>query len=1006
VTSKEIRDSFLKFFEEHGHRVVPSAPVIPYDDPTLLFTNAGMNQFKDVFLGTGKRDYLRAADSQKCIRVSGKHNDLEEVGRDTYHHTFFEMLGNWSFGDYYKKEAIEWAWELLTKRWGMEKKRLYATVFESDDEAEQLWKKVTDIDPAHVLRFGKKDNFWEMGETGPCGPCSEIHIDFTADYSGGKLVNAGDPRVMEIWNLVFIQYDRDEKGTLTTLPAKHVDTGMGFERICAVLQGKKSNYDTDLFGPIIQRISEIAGKPYQGSVMTDANPQSAIRNPQCEYDVAMRVIADHVRMLTFSIADGGIPSNEGRGYVMRRILRRAARFGRNLGMQEPFIYRVLEAVVKSMGNQYPEIKEKQLHIEQMIKGEEESFNATLDRGLDYFYRNVLGEPIRQAYINQGKIEKSWWFNDFKRLGNICVLMDPTASEEIKIDITVELKRLGITQINGEDAFKLSDTYGFPLDLTQLMAQEIGLTVDTIRFTELMEVQKNRSRTVPLKGVAATGAVGTVSPNVSIPLTGVSATGAVGTITAHIFDVSRAEKDFTFIGYHEFEAEAVVLLSEKNLLVLNITPFYAESGGQVGDQGEIDLEGRLLRVTDTRRNGKLNVHVLETFYEGSLGSSVIARIDKTRRLNIERNHTATHLFHEALRRILGTHAHQQGSLVAPDHLRFDFNHFERITHDQIRAIEDIVNEKIAEDINVYALNDPKEWLTIEEAKKRYPNVKMFFGDKYGDRVRVVEIDPKFSVELCGGTHVKNTRDIGLFKIISESSIASGIRRIEAVTGEGLNSYIQHRLEKIGELDEQLGKLIEEKESLERQVSEFRQVERSSRPSLGKLTVSSATVDREIVERVEIAEEQRRAAIEAAAKTSLELKKELSKHRVREAASGIDAIVIGGVAVDGFKVISARIQVGDAEELKSLGDALRAKMSSGVGVLGAIVDEKVVLVCVVTDDLINERKLQAGKIVGELARRVGGGGGGRPHLATAGGKDVTKLDEALGQAASIVQTMLKG
>jgi alanyl-tRNA synthetase len=433
MTSKEIRQQFLQFFQERGHTIVPSASVIPYDDPTLLFTNAGMNQFKDVFLGTGKREYVRSADSQKCIRVSGKHNDLEEVGRDTYHHTFFEMLGNWSFGDYYKKEAIEWAWELLTKVWRLDKKRLHATVFETDDEAEQLWKTVTDIEHSHIHRCGKKDNFWEMGETGPCGPCSEIHVDLTEDLSGGPLVNAGDPRVMEIWNLVFIQYNRDGSGNLTPLPAKHVDTGMGFERICAVLQKKKSNYDTDVFMPVIARISELANKQYKATL-------------EEETDIAMRVIADHVRMLSFSIADGGIPSNEGRGYVMRRILRRAARFGRNLGMHEPFIYKVVQAVVDSMGEQYPEIKEKQSHIERVIKGEEESFNLTLDRGIE---------------LHSAEVERC--------------------------------KGSGVNVFSGDVAFKLHDTFGFPIDMTEMMAREVLLTVDSARFEVLMEEQRLRSK---------------------------------------------------------------------------------------------------------------------------------------------------------------------------------------------------------------------------------------------------------------------------------------------------------------------------------------------------------------------------------------------------------------------------------------------------------------------------------------------------------------------------------
>jgi alanyl-tRNA synthetase len=944
MTSAEIRNSFLNFFEERGHKIVPSAPVIPYDDPTLLFTNAGMNQFKDVFLGTGKRDYARAADTQKCIRVSGKHNDLEEVGRDTYHHTFFEMLGNWSFGNYYKKEAIEWAWELLTKVWGLDKKRLYATVYQEDDEAEQLWKQVTDIDKSHVLRFGKKDNFWEMGETGPCGPCSEIHIDLTDDFSGGKLVNAGDPRVMEIWNLVFIQYNNVAYDHLTPLPAKHVDTGMGFERICAVLQEKKSNYDTDVFTPIIQRIEVITGKKYTGTL--DTNVEHRISN----IDIAMRVIADHVRMLSFSIADGGIPSNEGRGYVMRRILRRAARFGRNLDMHEPFIYKVVEAVVKSMGVQFPEIKEKQNHIERVIKGEEESFNVTLDRGLEIF------ESVIQ------------------KIGNSKIFP-------------------------GEDAFKLYDTYGFPLDMTEMMAKERGIEIDNERFNVQMKLQKERSRNVVY--VTLDDAPDNLLKDIP------------EVVKQTRFDYELSETDVNSINEvfffrarsgDEREANSFALVKQK-------TPFYPESGGQVGDSGDILLsDDTKLRIRDTKKEAEVILHFLDskskTAFSLALreGKSATLKIDFERRLNIMRNHTATHIVHEALRRVLGEHLHQQGSLVAPDHLRFDFNHFEKITHDQLKAIEEIVNEKISQSINVYALNDPKDWLTIEQAKKKYPNVKMFFGDKYGDRVRIVEIDPKFSVELCGGTHVKNTKDIGLFKIISESSIASGIRRIEAVTGQGLNQYIQKQIQKIGELDEHLAKLVEEKEILEKELGSFKKIEKSPTQSLGIVSLQSDQVTEKDIANVENALRQREETIVHVSKSTNDLKKELSKYRVKEAASSIDTLVSNGVALNGFKVVSAKIAVADAEELKSIGDTLRSKLSSGVGVLGAVVDEKVSLVCVVTDDLIKEKKLQAGKIVGEIAKRVGGGGGGRPHLATAGGKDISKLDEALNQTLSIIQSML--
>ncbi len=934
MTADEIRKSFLTFFEKRGHSIVPSAPVIPPDDPTLLFANAGMNQFKDIFLGKGKSDLRRVANTQKCIRVSGKHNDLEEVGRDTYHHTFFEMLGNWSFGDYYKKEAINWAWELLTRVWGLPKNRLWATVYRTDDEAEECWKKGTDIDPSHILRFDERDNFWEMGETGPCGPCSEIHFDQTDDLSGGKLINTGDSRVMEIWNLVFVQYDRDAGGTLTPLPSKHVDTGMGFERVCAILQGKESNYDTDIFRPIIESISGLAERRYSGAL-------------DSEGDIAMRVIADHVRMLTFSIADGGIPSNEGRGYVMRRILRRAARFGRNLNLHEPFIHNIVDAVVNTMARQFPEIKEKQIHIKRTIKGEEESFNATLDRGLEIFESVV------------------------RKLG-------------------------GSKVFPGEDAFKLYDTYGFPLDLTQLMAKETGLAVDTRRFAELMEEQRERSRGDTL-------------------------------ISRYGFKETREQYDETysateFVGYEEHEVETKlasfgdtswgikqVAFPEKKEVVLFKTTFYGESGGQVGDTGKIFGDKFEFDVYDTQKRNQDIVHIgklikseLNEFSRGDF--FVKTRIDNVRRFNIERNHTATHLVHEALRRVLGTHLHQQGSLVAPDHLRFDFNHFDRISPAELKAIEDMVNEKIEEAITVSALNDPKDWVSIEEAKRRYPNIKMFFGDKYGDRVRIVEIDPKFSVELCGGTHVRSTREIGVFKIIAESGIASGIRRISAVTGDGLQQYLEQQLKRIGELDEHLAKLIEEKEKLEKDLGLHTNVVSAGSPKILKIKVSE-NITVEDVDKVESATKLHEEAIERVTRTTLELKKELSKVRVKRASSRIDDLVATASRLDGFKVISARVDAQTMDELKSIADGLRARLGSGVGVLASVVDNKVALVCVVTDDLIKTTNLQAGKIIGELAKGVGGSGGGREHLATAGGKDIAKLDETLQRTSSIVQTMLK-
>ncbi len=910
MTSRETRESFLSFFKQRNHRIVPSAPVIPHGDPTLLFTNAGMNQFKDVFLGTGKREYVRAADTQKCIRVSGKHNDLEEVGRDTYHHTFFEMLGNWSFGDYYKREAIGWAWELLTGVWGLEKKRLYATVYETDDEALALWKEVTDIDPGHVLRFGRKDNFWEMGETGPCGPCSEIHIDLTADGSGRALVNAGDPRVMEIWNLVFIQNNRTGTGALEPLPARHVDTGMGFERVCAVMQGKDSNYDTDVFMPVIDAVAERTGRPY-----TEEQDR-----------VAMRVIADHVRMLSFAIADGAIPGNEGRGYVLRRILRRAARFGRTLGMREPFIHAIAPAVAASMGDVFPEIVAQQDHIRRVIQAEEESFNTTLDRGLEIF-SSVL-----------------------ERLG--------------------EARRFP-----GDDAFKLYDTFGFPLDLTQLMASERGLAVDTERFDVLMEEQRTRARRGdPSKAVSGArqdaGRFASFGPS-------------------------------AFVGYESLETPALLTnVVDGKFINLDRTPFYVRSGGQVDDTGVIEAEAFAARVISSEKEDDRIIHevsVIRGAIPSAPGLRVTARVDRDRRENIQRNHSATHLVHEALRRVLGTHVHQQGSLVDPDRLRFDFPHFAKITPAEIRKIEDIVNGRIADRIPVVTEVD----MPIEEARK-IPNVKMFFGDRYGDIVRVVVIDERFSVEFCGGTHVRNTGEIALFKIVSESGISSGVRRIEAVTGDGLRAWIGARVASGKAGEEEIAKLLAEKQSLEKDLG----ISPGASPlPRAPLEIPGGVLSASAIETLEEGLRERVAIVERLGKETADLRKELSRARVREGASSIDELVASALKIDGSFLVSAHVTAGSMDELKSLGDALRTKLRSGVGVLGAVIDGKPAIVCIVTDDLISGKGVQAGRIVGEVAGAMGGRGGGRPHLATAGGKEPGKLDGALRGVEAIVRTMLQ-
>ncbi|ROL62175.1 alanine--tRNA ligase [Bacteroidetes/Chlorobi group bacterium ChocPot_Mid] len=836
MTSNEIRNSFLDFFKSKEHRIVPSAPVIPHGDPTLLFTNAGMNQFKDVFLGIGKRDYSRAADTQKCIRVSGKHNDLEEVGVDTYHHTFFEMLGNWSFGDYYKKEAIAWAWELLTEIWGLEKKRLHATVYRTDDEAYEIWKNYLPEERIH--RFDEKDNFWEMGESGPCGPCSEIHFDRTADYSGGKLVNAGVPEVIEIWNLVFIQYNRRADGSLEDLTAKHVDTGMGFERIVAVLQGKNSNYDTDVFSPLINEIEKLSNKKYS----------TELNNPD---GIAMRVIADHVRTLSFSIADGALPGNEGRGYVLRRILRRGSRFARNLGFNEPIMFKLVSVLADSMSEVFPELMKNKDTIQRVIKAEEESFLQTLDRGIEKF------------------------------------------EQFIKKPITVETKT-----IQGEDAFLLYDTFGFPLDLTELMAREQGYEVDVEGYSRKMQEQKQRSR----------DSRKIHSQEVELPLT---------------------EFKTEFTGYSEIENEAEVLFVQDNQVILDKTPFYVESGGQVSDTGWIVLAGEKYEVNDVRKSGDAIVHICDRNVEPLIGHKALAKIDIERRRDIMRNHSATHLLHEALNQVLGSHIKQAGSLVAPDYLRFDFNHFEKVTPEELSQIEKIVNKKIFEQIQVET-----NIMALEEARKN-PKIKMFFGDKYGDVVRAVTMDKKYSTELCGGTHVSNTGEIGFFKIISESSIAAGVRRIEAITGRRLEDYIQ-QLQK---------KIEEEKQRNDELLDKIRQLE-----------------------------------------------KEISGNKLNDIKSSIEDWIKGAKLVNSIRYIARKIEADSIDELRTIGENLRNAFGThGIGLITSVQNDKVQLVVVVTDDL--KTKYPAGKIVAQVSKFLGGSGGGKPHLATGGGKDVEKLDELL-------------
>ena len=859
MKSQEIRNAFIDFFKSKDHKFVRSSPVVSIDDPTLLFTNAGMNQFKPIFLDQKTADHPRVVNSQKCIRVSGKHNDLEEVGVDTFHHTFFEMLGNWSFGDYYKAEAIEWAWELFTKVWGLDKHRLWATVYHEDDEAFKLWPKVTDIDPARVLKFGKKDNFWEMGEAGPCGPCSEIHYFIGDDPSKQSAdgVNISD-EYWELWNLVFIQNNRLADGILENLPAKHVDTGAGFERIVSVMQRKNNNYTTDLFMPIIEKTEALTGMSY------------------AENPVPFQVIADHIRMLTFSVADGGMPGNEGRGYVLRRILRRAARFGRTLNQHNPFIYDLVGTVGNVMGDIFPEVVEKQSHIEKVISAEESAFGDTLDRGLNHFDK--------------------------------------------------VLSNLSGKTISGEEAFKLYDTFGFPLDLTQLMAREKGLSVDEAGFNKAMSNQKQRAK-------------------------------AAGKFSAESSDlewVNLSEgEDSEFKGYETTSASAqirrYVVQGENIFVVLDKTPFYAESGGQIGDKGTIKGEEIDLTVADVKKDEDVFIHYCEGTIGKDAGGSVKCEVDNNWRKNIRKNHTATHLMHKALKIVLGDHVQQAGSLVHPDYLRFDLTHFEKITPEEIRKIENIVNEEVLKNKEIGISNK-----SFDEAKKE--GAMAIFGEKYGDKVRVITVGD-FSKELCGGTHVDHTGDIGFFKIIEESSLAAGVRRIVGVTGPKAVEYVQDQSKALAsvafqlncsleQLDERVGQLLSKKKSLE---------------------------------------------------------KELKQRKKTGSAFNVKSLVDGGQSLRGHTVVVQMTEARSMDELKDLGDVLLNGLKSGVGVLGAE-GEKPMLVVVVSSNLV-EGGMKAGDLAKKIGLVMGGGGGGKPHMATAGGKNSKALKSAMDASFEIIKDTIE-
>lgn len=875
MTANQIRKAFLDFFAERGHKIVPSAPIVNKNDPTLMFTNAGMNQFKDYFLGTRTPEASRIADTQKCLRVSGKHNDLEEVGRDGYHHTMFEMLGNWSFGDYFKQEAIDWAWELLTQVYKLPAERLYATVFEGDpsdglekdEESAKLWRKHLPQD--RILFFGKKDNFWEMGDTGPCGPCSEIHIDLRSDEEiarlpGSQVVNTGNPLVIELWNLVFIQFNRKADSSLEPLPARHVDTGMGFERLTMVLQGKDNTYATDIFQPLIQFIENESGIAYKGNFSPDAHT-----------DIAMRVLADHIRAVSFTIADGQLPSNTGAGYVIRRILRRAVRYYYSfLHIQQPFMYRMVPLLAGIFQDVFPELKAQEKQVAKIIQSEEHAFLNTLDKGLRRF-------------------------------------------EMLEV-------RNGV--ISGEDAFELYDTYGFPIDLTRLMAQEKGWTVDEKGFEKARQRQKQRARAAAEKEVGDWTILG---------------------------DAATVE----FVGYDTLEVHGAHVLRYRTVqtkkdtqyhIVLDQTPFYGESGGQRGDTGWLTFGEERIRVIDTKKENDLIIHYVEKL-PADITAPVVATVDAEKRQATEANHSATHLMHAALHRILGKHATQKGQDVDHQRLRFDFNHFQKLTQEEIAQIESLVNEKIRENIPLEEERD----VPIEEA--RASGAMMLFGEKYGDRVRIITFDRNFSRELCGGTHVNATGEIGFFKIVSETAVAAGVRRIEAVTARNAELFVRHELDSLQQIREQL------------------------------------KMPRDPV-----------AAVSNLIEENKSLRKEVEKLLHEQTNALRERLVQQFQPLNGIRLLVTRVPIHDAGALKNLAFQLVKETSNAVVVLGAEVNGKPHLLVAISEALTKgENALHAGQMVKELAREIKGGGGGQPFFATAGGSDLSGLDRALSKATTLLQ-----
>lgn len=871
MTANEIRESFKKYFESKGHLIVPSAPMVIKDDPTLMFTNAGMNQFKDIILGTREPKSTRATDSQKCLRVSGKHNDLEEVGHDTYHHTMFEMLGNWSFGDYFKEDAINYAWEYLVDVLHLDPANLYATVFEGspeeglprDDEAAAFWMKHLPAD--HIINGNKHDNFWEMGETGPCGPCSEIHLDSRtpeekAKVPGAQLVNKDDPQVIEIWNLVFMQYNRKADGSLEGLPKHVIDTGMGFERLVRAMQGKTSNYDTDIFQPIIKEISRLSDMEY---------------GKDEETDVAMRVVADHLRAVAFSIADGQLPGNAKAGYVIRRILRRAVRYAYTfLGQKGAFMFRLVPTLIHEMGGAYPELPAQRELITKVIKEEEESFLRTLSNGI-----NMLAEAMESV------------------------------------------KKAGNTELDGVRAFRLFDTYGFPLDLTQLICRENGLTVDEKQFDEEMQKQKARAR------------------------------NAAAVESSDWTELAQGEQKFVGYDYTEYECRILryrKVTQKKNTyyeLVLDYTPFYGEMGGQVGDTGVLVSENETVQIVDTKRENGQSVHIVKTLPKEP-SAQFMACVDTDRRDACAANHTATHLLDYALKQILGEHVEQKGSFVSPDTLRFDFSHFQKVTDEEIRTVERMVNEMIREDISL----DEHRDIPLEDAKKL--GAVALFGEKYGDKVRVVQFGP--SIEFCGGIHATSTGRIGMIKIMSESSVAAGIRRIEAKTGKECEQMMYDLEDGIKAIKELFNNAKDLKTTIQKYIEEHD----AMRKSIEKFNA-------EVVERAK------------------------------------DKLLAQMKVINGVKVVTAVLPM-KADSAKDLVFKIRAAEPEHLlCVVGSVFENKPTLSVIVSEDLVADHGVNAGKIIREAARLIQGGGGGQPHFATAGGKNADGLSAAVDKVVELAQ-----